>query len=388
LFVDHTAQLGGAELSLLDLAARTPNCRVALFEDGPFVKRLRDEGVDTVVADASALRAVRRNTSLLSGVAAFRGIWQSARAVARLGADCDVLYANSQKGWVGTALASKFCGKPAVWHLRDMLTRQHFSRTNIRVVVGLANRFASSVIANSKATKQAFIDAGGRPDLVRVIYNGIHPGDFSEQHSHGEKPDGHTVACVGRLCQWKGQHVFVDAIAQTSGVRGLVIGEALFGEDDYAEQLREQADRLGITDRIEFMGFRKDVPELLAGCDILAHTAIAPEPFGRVIVEGMFAGAAVIATRGGGPSEIIDHGETGLLIPPGDPAALAATIKHLIHDADDAQRLVAAAAKAASERFSLDTVVRQVHELLNEVARPSIRVKLNPSSATQDTTAS
>lgn len=391
LFIDHTAQLGGAELSLLDLARCTPGCRVVLFQQGPFHERLESAGVEVSVIDAPSLGSVRRESGLLSSLGALRGVWQSVRAVARLGKHHDVLYANSQKGWVATALASVICRRPAVWHLRDLLTPDHFSRTNVRVVVSLANWFATGVIANSHATRQAFIDAGGRPDLVTVIYNGIDPAPFEKvaRERHPQAAARMPVAaCVGRLCSWKGQHVFLRALAMTPGVRGWVIGAALFGEDDYADSLQRQAKSLGIVDRVDFLGFRKDVPELLSRCDILAHTATSPEPFGRVLVEAMLAGTAVIATRGGGPSEIVEDGRTGLLVPAGDEAALAAAIHRLVTYPDEMRRQTDAARSAASQRFALDIVVQQVHEQLAAITKESLKPIAQNRPLPSETTAS
>lgn len=370
LFVNHTAQLGGAELSLIDLAARTPGCSVALFADGGLVERLGKEGVDVKIIDAPALKAIKRDTKIAGGLLALRGIWQSVRAVARIGRNYDLLYANSQKGWVATALASKLCRKPAVWHLRDMLTADHFSKVNIRVVVGLANRFASLVIANSQATADSFIEAGGRPSLVKVIYNGIDPTRFPKREPKTDRSfedNKPVVGCVARLCEWKGQHIFLDAIAKVPGVRGWVIGAALFGEDEYAEGLKKQAESLGISDRVEFLGFRSDIPELLSKCDIVAHAATSPEPFGRVIVEAMLSGAAVVATEGGGPSEIITHQDTGLLVPPGDSDALADAIRLLSTDADQRDRLADKGLIYATEHYALNHVVRQVHEQIKQI---------------------
>lgn len=374
LFVNHTAQLGGAELSLLDLATRTPRCRVALFEAGPLACRLDEAGVFCDVIDTPVLDGIRRDTRLLSGLVALRGIWQAARGVAKLARGYDVLYANSQKSWVVTALASMLCRKPTVWHLHDILSREHFSQANIRVVVTLANRFADRVIANSCATRDAFVQAGGKPGLVRVIYNGIDPAPYQtsldeDQTLHTDRSEAMpVVACVGRLSPWKGQHVFLDALAKTPGVRGWVIGAALFGEDEYARSLYEQAKTLGIAERVEFLGFCDNIPALLRRCDMLAHTSTAPEPFGRVLVEAMFAGAAVIATRGGGPSEMIKDRQTGRLVSPNDPAGLADAIKQLAADPQATRRQVQAAYGDAMQRFTLDIIVQQVHDQLNELA--------------------
>jgi len=97
------------------------------------------------------------------------------------------------------------------------------------------------------------------------------------------------------------------------------------------------------------------------------HTSVAPEPFGRVIVEGMLARRPVIATRGGGAVEIVRDGETGLLVPPGDVQALVAAIRHLLEHPDLARRLAEAAYRDARLRFSLKTMRRKVRQALVEV---------------------
>lgn len=369
LFVDHTGQLGGGELSLFDLADRTPGCRVMLFSDGPFRAMLEAAGVATVLASTAALDGVKRDGGLLGAVGAVGGVWKMARQLAREGRSADVLYANSLKSWVVTAIAGFMCRKPTVWHLRDILSDAHFSRTNIRVVVMLANRFSSLVIANSQATADAFVAAGGRADCIRVIYNGIDPAPYAANRAQRDasRVDNDrplTVACVGRLSPWKGQHVFLEAIVKTPGVVGKVIGAPLFGEDAYAARLKRDAERLGIAERVEFMGFQSNIPEILGQCDILAHTSTAPEPFGRVIVEAMLGGLAIVATRGGGPSEIIRDGQTGILTTPSDPTELAAALQQLQADPDRRRSLAAAGREDAMKRFTLDAVIQQVHAAL------------------------
>lgn len=372
LFVNHTSQLGGAELSLYDLATRTAGCEVALFDDGALHEQLKAAGVATTLVDAPALRSVRRGTSLLGGLSAIRGIWQSARGVAKLGKSFDALYANSQKAWVATALASWMCKTPAVWHLHDILSPEHFSTSNIRAVVGLANRFAAGVIANSQATRQAFIDAGGRANLVTVIPNGIDTTRYTSDEHAGEQSRGSsdalTVACVARLSPWKGQDVFLRALAEVPGVEGWVIGSALFGEDDYAQRLHALADELKISDRVRFMGFRDDVEWLLAQADIVAHTSTLAEPFGRVIVEAMLSGAAVIATRGGGPSEILTDGETGLLVEPGDAIALSEALGRLARDTGLRSRLAKQGQADAAKRFGIESVTHRIHQTIDRIA--------------------
>jgi glycosyltransferase involved in cell wall biosynthesis len=109
-------------------------------------------------------------------------------------------------------------------------------------------------------------------------------------------------------------------------------------------------------------GFREDVPVLMHACDVIVHTSTAPEPFGRVIVEGMLAGRPVIATNIGGPAEVLNHGETGYLVPPDDAQILADVLRTLTAPGSsegttiskDLQHVVDAGSSMARARFSVD----------------------------------
>jgi glycosyltransferase involved in cell wall biosynthesis len=133
---------------------------------------------------------------------------------------------------------------------------------------------------------------------------------------------------VGRITPWKGQDVFLAAFADAfpnGPERAVIVGSAMFGaeEEQFADELRRIAERLGIADRTEFRGFRENVVAEMQGFNVIVHASITPEPFGQVIVEAMSAGTPVVASRAGGPEEIISDGENGLLYQPGDHRELA-----------------------------------------------------------------
>ena len=131
------------------------------------------------------------------------------------------------------------------------------------------------------------------------------------------------------------------------------VGAPLFGDEvSYQEELEKKTAALGLSDRVRFLGFREDIPSLLAAVDFVAHTSVAPEPFGRVIVEGMLAGKPVVATRAGGACEIIEDGITGRLVTPGDADELAKVLRALVEQPAEAARLALAGQAAARERFS------------------------------------
>lgn len=102
--------------------------------------------------------------------------------------------------------------------------------------------------------------------------------------------------------------------------------------------------------------------------DAVAHTSVVAEPFGRVVVEAMMCGRPVVATRGGGVTEIIRDGETGLLVPPADAPALAAALGRILTDPTLAEKLGKKGREDVMRRFSLEETCRTISALLSEVA--------------------
>jgi glycosyltransferase involved in cell wall biosynthesis len=377
LFVDSAGVLGGAELSLLDLAAGFgERAEVLLLADGPFREALEARGITVSVEGLGALRKVRKETRLPSP-AALADAFRLGRRVAAHARRRAVIYANSQKAFVVSAAAGVLARRPVAWHLRDILAPPHFSAANVRAAVTLANLRAARVIANSRATAAAFTAAGGRPALVRVVHNGIDPAPFdavtdevaaATRTALGVPPDAFVVALFGRFHPWKGQQVLVQSLPWLPQVHALFVGAPLFGEEAFDSALRAQAAKLGVADRAHFLGFRTDVPALMRAADVVVHTSVYPEPFGRVILEGMLAGRPVIATRAGGVEEIVTDGVTGILVPPDDAPSLARAVVALRADPERAAAIAARGAAHARERFSVASMLRGVEDALAGLA--------------------
>ena len=383
LFIDHTGALGGAELYLLDVVRRyEASARVITFEEGPFCERLRADGLDVQVAAAPpALLQVEKGGALRQGLRAVPGVLRLAGRLARTARSFDVIYANSQKALVIGALAGLFARRPVIWNLHDMLTADHFSAVNRRLGVLWANHLADRVVVNSEATRRAFVESGGDEEKTALVYNGIDAAAFEDgsgeearclRQNLGIEKEAPVVGVFSRLAEWKGQHVLLDALARLpQQVHAVLVGEALFEADErYARRLRRRARKSELNGRVHFLGFRDDVPALMRGCDVVAHTSVAPEPFGRVIVEGMLAGCPVVAARAGGAREIVDHRQTGLLVPPGDAAALARALRRLLECPREAQALARRGRGMAKKRFSVEHMRAAVHRHVRAVASP------------------
>ena len=198
--------------------------------------------------------------------------------------------------------------RPLIWHLHDIVSSDHFGEGQRRLQIGLANRFAARVVVPSQAAAAAFIAAGGREGLVHVIPNGIDlvrdPLPQPELRMGLGLPSGPLIGVFSRLAPWKGQHIVLQALASLPGVRCVIAGAALFGEDAYATKLHEMVRELGLADRVRFVGHRSDVPRLMQACDAVIHPSVDPEPFGRTLIEAMLMRVPVIATDAGAPSEI------------------------------------------------------------------------------------
>ncbi len=375
LFVDQTGALGGAELSLLDLASElSAESHVLLLSDGPFRERLEAKGVQVSVC-SSKLENVRRSAGLFSASLAVRALIEPVREVLRLSRSGDIVYPNTQKAALVSFVAAVLGGRKTVWHLRDIITSPHFSQFNRRLIVFMANRGCNHVIANSQATLDAFREAGGRTE-ASVVYNGLDSRKFlpGEELCSGWRtrlglPEAKTVGIFGRLAEWKGQLQFIEALAQCDRLRGLIVGDALFdGDDAYATKVKKRVCELEIEDRVSFLGFRDDVPEVMAACDAIVHASTDPEPFGRVIVEAMLSKRPVIATRGGGATELVgQNNERGILVESGNVSQLHIAMKAVTDGSEDRSRAVADAYGFARENCSLEKTVGKVREILAQL---------------------
>ena len=287
LFVDHVGELGGAELSLLDIVDHYKDQgRVVLFQDGPFKDLLVQHGVDVRVMEAAgAITKVARESGAWSDLLALPGLVKLAWRLGRQARHADVLYANSQKAMLISAMAGALARRPVIWHLRDILSEEHFSTNHIRIARMIANQFVSCVITNSEATKNAFVSCGGKSDHVRVVHNGLDAAPFdaiTELHVRSLRAElgfegTKLIGIFGRLSKWKGQHVLIRAMSSLPDVHVLIVGGALFQDDHvYEKELRALAHEMEVSERVHFLGFRHDIPVLMKMVDIIVHSVNFP----------------------------------------------------------------------------------------------------------------
>ena len=227
----------------------------------------------------------------------------------------------------------------------------------------MSRRLDAHVAVGDRAARMVERDVGLPAGSIRTIHNAVDPATVTRraQTPRGDGPL--VVGALGRLVPQKGYDVLLRAVAAlgSADIRVRVVGEG--PERGTLERLAESA---GVADRVTFEGWRDDAPAVLASFDVLVLPS-RDEGFPLSIVEAMLAGVPVIATDVGSVGEAITDGETGLLVPPDDPTALATALSRLAADRSLSCVLAERARARASAEFTAATMARSFEALYAEI---------------------
>lgn len=221
-----------------------------------------------------------------------------------------------------------------------------------------------ALVCMTKAVEEHCRASGVSGRTTQVIYDALDEAAFLPRRNAaavraelGITNGSPCLGVVGNIQEWKGQAVLVEAMARVVGAvphaRGLIIGGVHRAGAAYHEQLQARLRALHLDERVCVTGFRRDIADVMNALDVVVHTSVRAEPFGRVILEGMLLGKPVVASAAGGVPELIHDGETGFLTPPGDAAALAERLIPLLQDAALRRDVGQRAQAWAREQFSL-----------------------------------
>lgn len=396
LFIENSIGLSGSTMSLgtllgeLDRSRYTPRVVVSRANQKEHLEQALGPSISvSVIPWRNSLKSVPAIRSLLARTARYPRlphriatgavaaldvpavicpyVWRLRRLARR--ARIDVIHHNNGLD-VRAVLLARWLGVPLIAYQRGT----EWNSPTVRYIA----RFVDAYVANSEATKGVLLGLGLPSERIKVIYPPIdvrrfHPGVDASRQRRELGLDDHdlTFGIPGTLLKWKGHDVFLRAarlvLQALPGARAVVIGEVPDGSTGYRDELIALARELGIERRTIFTGFRKDIPELIQLLDVVVHASVKPEPFGRVIAEGMAMGKPVVASMLGGPLEIIEDGETGFLVPSGDSEKLARRIIELLTTRPLAQRLGGNARVQAAARFSPAAHARLVEQVYEDV---------------------
>lgn len=371
LVVGHgSAELYGSDLQLVESVraalADGWDVLVVLPVDGPLAERLAGAGARVRVAPVPVLRKSLLRPRALPGLAwgSLRAVVGTVRLLRRERADAVYVNTVTIPTWLAAARLARV---PALCHV-------HEAEDDLpRLVTALLTApvlLARTVVTNSEAARRslgaAYASLSAR---AHVVHNGV-TGPPAAPEARAPHDEPLRLALVGRLSPRKGTDVALDAVglltAEGRDVRLQVAGSTFPGYEWFEEQLRQRAAADDLAGRVELLGFVHPTWPVLADADVVLIPSRV-EPFGNTAVEALLAQRPVVASRTQGLAEIVRDGTTGLLVEPGDAAALAAAVGRLVDDRELRERLAADGRRDAETRFSTSRYATDLQQLLREV---------------------
>ncbi len=230
------------------------------------------------------------------------------------------------------------------------------------------------IVAVSEGVKDVLVEYGVPAKRVTVIYSGSDPARYSaagdRMELRRELGLGTDVPLVGKVANfyhgWKGHDIFLGASAEIVKSRPDV-RFVLAGHRTDEEKMRALIESFGLSEHVHALGYRTDVPTILAALDVSVNSPRAGEGLSGAVRESLAVGRPVVATDVGGNRELVRDGETGLLVPPEDPAALATAIDRLLGDPEFAGRLASTGARFVRENLTIDRMVDEHEKLYREI---------------------
>jgi glycosyltransferase involved in cell wall biosynthesis len=376
-------QLGGAELTLLGLLDEVVRERVRpivlVAGEGPLVDALRQRSIPVLVEPR--MRVITRHGLSAAGIAAYLGTYAGVvRALARaLGAhrvDLVHVFVAAALGYAGRAAHAE--GVPVVGTVHEPLGA--FAWPRRRRLVAALNRLCDRVTVPSAANREAALRHGVRADRLAVVHGGIDVERFRPEpdaarrgrDALGVPPGAPLVGMVARFGPGKGHEVLLRAMALVADAdpeaRCVLVGDALFaGEAAWKARMLTLTRTLGLDGRVTFAGWRDDMPAVLSAIDVLVHPPTTPDSLPAAVLEGMAAGRPVIGARIGGVPELVEHGLTGCLVPPGSVEELARALRGLLGDPGARAAMGAAGRRRVAAGFSRERFGRAMTDVYASV---------------------
>ncbi|MCU0561200.1 MAG: glycosyltransferase family 4 protein [Desulfobacterales bacterium] len=292
----------------------------------------------------------------------------------------EIVHTHTSKAGILGRLAARLAGVPHVVHTpHGHVFSGHFGRLAAGLFLALERffaRFTEKTVALTAGEKRDYVDLGVAPaEDVSVIPSGVELGEFAgertdaaaQKRTVGFDPQRRQVGFVGWLLAIKGPAYLLNAMGAVW--REHPDAELVFvGKGALEKPLRAQAAFAGCSGRVKFLGWRDDIARIMPLFDVFVLPSLN-EGMGRVLVEAMAAGRPIVASRAGGIPDLVRHGENGLLVPPGDEAALAAGIALLLRDRGLAQRMGERGRRRCHE-FGLPAMIAGLEALYRGLLAP------------------
>jgi glycosyltransferase involved in cell wall biosynthesis len=333
--------------------------------EGDFTEAARARGVEPVVIPelGRAIRPTRDLVALCKLVRLFRRLRP------------DIVHTHTAKAGALGRLAARVAGVPVTVHtFHGHVLEGYFSPAATRAFLAIERWLARGtdrlVTVSPRLRAQLLAMGIGRPDQVEVVPLGLDLGRFRRDRgasapalraSLGLAPRTPLLGSVGRLVPIKDHPTLFRAVAQLES-DGEAAHLVVVGDGDDRPALARLAQALGVSARVHFLGWRADLETILNELDVVICSS-RNEGTPVALIEAMAAGVAVLSTEVGGVADLVTHGETGWLVPPGDPSAMAGAIRRLLAEPNLRARLAAAGRGVALDRHNVTQLIARIERL-------------------------
>lgn len=374
--------IGGSYFSLLFLVKNLDRSRfepiVVFSKENALIPAFRAAGTEVIVRPLGPpmrvrprmLRPFARLANALLGLVVEPVRLASSLRRRRI----DLLHLNNSiernHPWIVAAVLARV---PRITHERGI--NQHLSLP-ARLLVGQLD----AVICISSAVRDNLRRLGVSDGKLRTIWNGLDPVEMQVSQDRaailaefGLPADTRLVGMVGNIREWKGQAIVVEAMGSVAReypeVVCLLIGHYSEGDLAYMQAIEAKITAAGLEHRVLITGYRANVADYVSALELLIHASILPEPFGRVLLEGMALRKPLVASRGGAVPEIVDDGKTGLLFEPGNARDLAAKLVRLLSSPTELRGMGEAGYLRLCTQFGIDVNAARTMATYDEFLR-------------------
>lgn len=385
LIVNRVGYLGGAERVILTftehLESRGWQAVLACPPGGSFSQSATAQGLTVEACDFDRMRI----TSDLRVLAQYPWAWRkAATAINQL---CranrfDIIHVHHPVTALYALSASKRFNVPLVLHVHETLPAKPLYSLAMRFVM----HQLSTLLCVSSAAKDLALSMGASPSRVKIVYNGVDRQFIQREQTNIAPPElrsagpGPHIGVFGVLEPRKAQHIFLEAAAKVApnfpDARFWLIGStALKDKQYYGDQLRLLASSAQLRGKVSLVDFKSEIISWVRAMDIVVQPSTAFESFGMSLVEAMAVGRPVIASNVGGMPEVVTHGKTGLVVPAGDPSALAVALADLLSSEDRRRGFGLNGAADVRERFDPDVFQANILNAYDAVLRSQGKLK-------------
>lgn len=335
---------------------------LGIVKKGRFTDYIKELGIENVLnLDGGRLRELHKTLKAVLNAVKFIKI-----------NNVSLIIAHGTHAWIFAWLIAKISRIKSIFFIQGIIQKNDFKRHDL-VAIGLRMK-PDLYISNSEFSASS---------IKKYLSNNVYVNHLAADISDFDKIDEDeskmklrkefqidenklVFSVVGRIQEWKGQDVVIKSFNNmhyNDRVCILIVGDCTFEEDNqYYNQLLDLA---GENPNVIFTGFRKDIPYIMKGSDVIIHSSNNPEPFGIVIVEGMMSKKPVIATAHGGPLEIIDNNKDGLLYEPANYKQLSSLMDKVVRDKGLREKLSRNAYIKSKNNFSMEKSISNLEKIIS-----------------------